>query len=108
MIRPRRNPRRVQASARPRVHARGEARLDARLALTEEASRAAPLGDVLGALCERIACLLAVDVCSVYLREAPRALFDDGTGDLVLRATYGQPENVVGAVRMRVGEGLTG
>jgi phosphotransferase system enzyme I (PtsP) len=90
------------------VHARGEARLDAMLALTEEASRSAPLGDVLGGLCERIACLLAVDVCSVYLREAPRALFDDGTGDLVLRATFGQPENVVGAVRMRVGEGLTG
>jgi phosphotransferase system enzyme I (PtsP) len=90
------------------VHARGEARLDAVLALTEEASRAAPLGEVLGALCERISALLGVDVCSVYLREAPRALFDDGQGDLVLRATFGQPHNAVGAVRMRVGEGLTG
>jgi phosphotransferase system enzyme I (PtsP) len=108
MIRPRRNPRRAQSSARPRVHARGEARLDAVLALTEEASRAAPLGEVLGALCERISALLGVDVCSVYLREAPRALFDDGQGDLVLRATFGQPQNAVGVVRMRVGEGLTG
>jgi phosphotransferase system enzyme I (PtsP) len=90
------------------VHARGEARLDAVLALTEEASRAAPLGEVLGALCERIAALLGVDVCSVYLREAQRALFDDGQGDLVLRATHGQPDNAVGVVRMRVGEGLTG
>jgi len=78
------------------------------LALTEEASRPAPLGDVLAGLCERIALLLSVDVCSVYLREAPRALFDDGSGDLVLRATYGQPQNAVGTVRMRVGEGLTG
>jgi phosphotransferase system enzyme I (PtsP) len=78
------------------------------LALTEEASRAAPLGEVLAALCERIASVLSVDVCSVYLREAPRALFDDGSGDLVLRATFGQPLNAVGVVRMRVGEGLTG
>src|SRR4051794_5905313 len=79
------------------------------LALTEEASRSAPLDEVLASLCERIAGVLAVDVCSIYLRESPRELFDDrSAGELVLRATCGYPDSVVGQVRMRVGEGLTG
>jgi phosphotransferase system enzyme I (PtsP) len=89
------------ASVRPRVHGRGEARLDAMLELAEEAGKAAPLGDVLASLCARIARILAVDVCSVYLRDA-------GSNELVLAATYGYPESAVGRVRMRVGEGLTG
>jgi phosphotransferase system enzyme I (PtsP) len=91
----------------PTVHARGEARLDAMLDLAEEASRPAPLGEVLASLCERITKMLAVDVCSIYLRE-----IDEGgrriNGDLVLRATCGYPQEAVGKVRMRVGEGLTG
>jgi phosphotransferase system enzyme I (PtsP) len=86
---------------RPRVHGRGEARLDAMLELAEEAGKAAPLADVLSSLCGRIARVLAVDVCSVYLREA-------GSNELVLAATHGYPEEAVGRVRMRVGEGLTG
>jgi phosphotransferase system enzyme I (PtsP) len=86
------------------------------LALAEEASRAAPLEEVLRSLCQRIAELLSVDVCSIYLREA--AVPDSSIreemadrremGDLVLRATHGYPQVAVGAVRMRVGEGLTG
>jgi phosphotransferase system enzyme I (PtsP) len=109
MIQTRRIPRRARESTRPRVHARGEARLDAMLALTEEASRSASLPDVLRALCEKIAHVLSVDVCSIYLRESPRELFDDRQrGELVLRATHGYPQSILGSVRMRVGEGLTG
>ena len=51
------------------VHARGAAPLDAMLDLTERASKAAPLEEVLASLTEQIASLLAVDVCSIYLRE---------------------------------------
>src|SRR5581483_10842807 len=48
---------------------------------------------------------------SIYLREAPEPHHDPDrreAGDLVLRATHGYPQAAVGAVRMRVGEGLTG
>lgn len=95
--------RRVGRGSTPRVHARGEARLDAMLNLAEEASRAAPLGEVLASQCERIAAMLNVDVCSIYLREV-----SDRRGELVMRATFGYPQSAVGTVRMRVGEGLTG
>lgn len=78
------------------------------LELTEEASRAAPLDVVLASLCERVARMLAVDVCSIYLREASEPLDRRVSGDLVLHATWGYPQESVGRVRMRVGEGLTG
>ena len=96
-------------SSVPKVHARGEARLDAMLELAEEASRPAPLGEVLGSLCARIAQVLSVDVCSIYLRELVDAPGNRRvSGDLVLRATSGYSPDAVGRVRMRVGEGLTG
>src|SRR5213082_1663451 len=93
----------------PKVHTRGEARLDAMLELAEEASRPAPLGEVLQSLCARIAAVLNVEVCSIYLRE----LVDSPgnrrvAGDLVLRGNAGYSHDAVGRVRMRVGEGLTG
>jgi phosphotransferase system enzyme I (PtsP) len=97
--------RRRKRTAAPHVHGRGEARLDAVLDLAEEASRDAPLGEVMARLCERIAGMLAVEVCSIYLRELEA---DGRRGALVLRATWGYPQSAVGAVRMRVGEGLTG
>jgi phosphotransferase system enzyme I (PtsP) len=106
----------------PKVHTRGEARLDAMLELAEEASKEGPLGEVLAAMCARIARVLSVDVCSIYLRElvegehaAPargrggrKAEARRDAGDLVLRATSGYSQEAVGRVRMRVGEGLTG
>src|SRR5262249_33042356 len=94
--------RRRVTSTTPKVHARGEARLDAMLELAEEACKPAPLGDVLASLCAKIARVLSVDVCSIYLREV------GGNSDLVLRATCGYSASAVGNVRMRVGEGLTG
>src|SRR3954469_17926267 len=60
---------RRRVSSTPKVHGRGEARLDAMLELAEEACKPAPLGDVLGLLCTKIARVLSVDVCSIYLRE---------------------------------------
>ncbi len=89
------------------VHARGAASLDGMLALTDIAARPAPLDEVLGGLAEKIAALLGVDVCSIYLCDEATA-GDRRAGDLVLRATHGLPTDAVGAVRMRVGEGLTG
>src|SRR5689334_16328637 len=87
---------RRSSTAKPRVHGRGEARLDAMLELTEAASRAAPLGLVLANLCERIAKMLTVDVCSVYLRESASGFDRRAGGDLVLSATHGYPEAAVG------------
>jgi phosphotransferase system enzyme I (PtsP) len=93
----------------PKVHTRGEARLDAMLDLAEEASRPAPLADVLQSLCARISQVLAVDVCSIYLRELVADPANRrSAGDLVLSATSGYSHAAVGRVRMRVGEGLTG
>ena len=81
------------------VHTRGQSSLDGMLALAEIASRDSPLDEVLNALASTVALLLGVDVCSIYLREE---------AELVLRATHGFPKEAIGAVRMRVGEGLTG
>ncbi len=107
LARRRRHP--LASNAIPKVHTRGEARLDAMLELAEEASRPAPLADVLQSLCVRIAQVLAVDVCSIYLRELVDAPGNRRVGgDLVLRATAGYAQDAVGRVRMRVGEGLTG
>ncbi|MSP61420.1 MAG: GAF domain-containing protein [Myxococcales bacterium] len=106
----RRAPRRTQPGFVTTVHARGRASLDGMLALTEIASREAPQEEILGELCARIASLLGVEVCSIYLLAGPgeTEAGDRRSGELVLRATYGFPQEAVGTVRMRVGEGLTG
>lgn len=74
--------------------------LDGMLGLQECASAEGTLEEVLAAVADRIAALLGVEVCSIYLR-------DEGD-ELVLSATHGFPQDAVGQVRMRVGEGLTG
>lgn len=74
--------------------------LEAMLALHACACAEGTLDEVLGGLVGRIAHLLGMDVCSIYLR-------DEGD-ELVLSATHGFPLEAVGNVRMRVGEGLTG
>src|SRR3954465_14615614 len=102
--------RRARAAATiPKVHSRGEARLDAMLELAEEASRPAPLGEVLQSLSARIAAVVNVEVCSIYLRELVDVPGNRRVaGDLVLRGNAGYTADAVGRVRMRVGEGLTG
>lgn len=88
---------------KPKVHAEGAAELDGVLRLIEEATREAPLAEVLAGQVAAIAKLLKVEVCSVYLLEGP-----DGAQQLVMRATHGYPQEAVGKVRLRIGEGLTG
>ena len=91
------------SGTKPKVHAEGEAQLDGVLRLIEEATRDAPLAEVLAGQVAAIAQLLKVEVCSVYLLEGP-----DGTQQLMMRATHGYPQEAVGKVRLRIGEGLTG
>jgi phosphotransferase system enzyme I (PtsP) len=62
--------------------------------------------DGLHALCEHIAAELGVQICTIYVRERDAAR--RVSGGLVLRATRGQPQEQVGNVKLRVGEGLTG
>jgi phosphotransferase system enzyme I (PtsP) len=87
-----------------RVHERGDRRLDGILRLIEEAGRARPLGEVLAELCRQIAEIGRADVASVYVLEVDA----EGREVLVLRGNLGFPDGCVGAVRLRVGEGLTG
>jgi len=82
-----------------KVHERGDRRLDGILRLIEEAARPRPLPDVLGAICAAVAELAEADIASVYVRD------DDS---LVMAANVGFPGHVVGNVRLRVGEGITG
>ncbi len=91
-------------SSTPYVHAQGDAQLDGVMRLIEEATRDAPLAEVLATQVNELATLLRVDVCSVYLLEGA----GDGEPELVMRATHGYPQEAVGRVRLKVGEGLTG
>lgn len=69
----------------------------------EPGALAAPLGDVLARSCEEMARLLGADVVSVYVRERG----DDGDL-LVVQGNVGLAREVVGNLRLRVGDGLIG
>lgn len=85
---------------KPSVHGVGSARLDAIVELAEVAESAAPREAVLRRLAWLGATALAADVCSIYVRER---------GDvLVLRGNHGFSPEVVGRLRLAMGEGLTG
>ena len=88
-------------SARPRVHQRGNKRLDAVLDLVAFTARPMPLSTLLDEAPRRIASMLGVDVCSLYLLEGDRSA-------LVMRGNVGFPNGALGQVRLRVGEGITG
>jgi two-component sensor histidine kinase/putative methionine-R-sulfoxide reductase with GAF domain len=60
------------------------------------------LEEMLGLIAGRVAHALGADACFVYL-------YDDGAGELVLRATHGtKVEEMTRTPRMRPGEGITG
>ncbi len=85
----------------PHIHAAGVERLDAVLDFVRFAVRPMPLVTLLDEAPRRIARIVAADVCSLYLLE--------GEGDeLVMRGNVGFPDNVLGQVRLSVGEGITG
>ena len=81
----------------------------------QQQQQQSPQRSQLAGLSRSIADMLAVDVCSIYLKESlPRedaptgGDADEADAELVLHATHGFPQEAVGKVRMRVGEGLTG
>lgn len=83
------------------VHARGVARLDGVLDFVAFAARPMPLVTLLDEAPRRIAGILGADVCSLYLLE--------GEGhELVMRGNVGFQGEAIGAVRLTVGEGITG
>lgn len=89
------------------IHHAGDARVDGILRLIEIAGEDTPLAPRLSAMCDEIAAMTGVDVVSVYVREASEGLagMDDA---LVMRGNHGFPASAIGAVRLAVGEGLTG
>jgi phosphotransferase system enzyme I (PtsP) len=91
---------RIEPANRPRVHGRGNRRLDAVLDFVAYAARPMPVLTLLDEAPRRIVELLEADVCSLYLVE--------GRSELVMRANVGFSAEAIGQVRLRVGEGITG
>jgi phosphotransferase system enzyme I (PtsP) len=86
---------------RPKVHERGNKRLDAVIDFVAFTARPMPLVTLLDEAPARIAALLEADVCSLYLVEGDRTA-------LVMRGNVGFSSGAIGAVRLKVGEGITG
>lgn len=86
--------------AKPHVHDRGSARLDAVLEYVRFAARPMPLVTLLDEAPRRIAAIFGADICSLYLLE--------GEGTLVMRGNVGFDGKALGKVRLAVGEGITG
>jgi len=84
----------------PKVHQPGNKRLDAVLEFVAFTARSMPLVTLLDEAPRRIALIMGADVCSLYLME--------GEGHLVMRGNVGYANNVIGQVRLGVGEGITG
>lgn len=91
----------ARALTRPRVHGRGNKRLDAVVDFAAFAARPMPLFTLLDEAPRRIAALLSADVCSLYVVEGNK-------NELVMRGNVGFPNAAIGQVRLRVGEGITG
>ena len=89
---------------RMQIHGGQDGRIDGILALIEQASSVAPLPDVLQRMCETVAGIAHADVVSVYVREEEEA----GRPVFVLRANVGFPREMLGSVRLSLGEGITG
>src|SRR5882672_12713618 len=90
-----------RALPRPRVHAKGNKRLDGVLDLVAFTARPMALGPLLDEAPLRIASILEADVCSLYLLEGDRS-------ELVMRGNVGLSNAAIGQVRLRIGEGITG
>ena len=73
--------------------------LDTLRRIVQEVGSAANLQEALGIIVHRIQHAMAVDVCSIYLK-------DDASHEFVLMASEGLPPSALGNVRLRYGEGL--
>jgi phosphotransferase system enzyme I (PtsP) len=94
-------PPRPRAAPRPKVHERGNRRLDGVIDFVAFTARPMPLVTLLDEAPRRIAALLDADVCSLYLVEGDRSA-------LVMRGNVGFSNEAIGEVRLKVGEGITG
>ncbi|MGD0678010.1 MAG: GAF domain-containing protein [Polyangiaceae bacterium] len=91
----------ARSPARPRVHARGNRRLDGVLDFVAFAAHSMPLVTLLDEAPRRIVSLLEANVCSLYVVEGDKS-------ELVMRGNVGFTNEAIGQVRLRVGEGITG
>src|SRR6476469_4663804 len=92
---------RMAAAHKPKVHGRGNKRLDAVLDFVAFAAKPMPLVTLLDEAPRRTAVIFDADVCSLYLVES------DGH-ELVMRGNVGFPHSALGQVRLAIGEGMTG
>lgn len=88
---------------RMQVYGSEDRRIDGILALIEESSRVAPLPEVLQRMCEQVAAIAHAEVVSVYVREQ-----ESEHPILILRANVGFPREMIGNVKLELGEGITG
>lgn len=89
------------SDGRPKVHNRGNKRLDSVLDFVAFAAKPMPLVTLLDEAPRRIALIFDADICSLYLVEG------DGH-ELVMRGNVGFGPTAIGQVRMQIGEGMTG
>jgi phosphotransferase system enzyme I (PtsP) len=75
--------------------------LDSLRRIVQEANAAHDLDEALAVIVARVKSAMGADVCSVYMTDYAR-------GEHVLMATDGLCPDVVGKVRLKLGEGLTG
>lgn len=76
------------------------ARIQAALRFAAGPSPGGTLSSGLSFLCEQLAIMTSSPIASAYVLE--------GGDELVLRGTYGYSREVIGEVRLRVGQGITG
>ena len=85
------------------VHEQGNQSLDGIFRLIEVAGQQQPLDDVLEAMCAGVATTAGADVVSIYVRE------DSDEGQVfTMRGNVGFPDEAVGRVHLRAGEGIIG
>ncbi|MDB4934236.1 MAG: Phosphocarrier protein kinase/phosphorylase, nitrogen regulation associated [Labilithrix sp.] len=87
--------------SKPKIHGRGNKRLDGVLDFVAFAAKPMPLVTLLDEAPRRIAAIFEADVCSLYLVEG------DGH-ELVMRGNVGFSPSAIGQVRLHIGEGMTG
>jgi phosphotransferase system enzyme I (PtsP) len=88
---------------RMQVHGSEDRRIDGILALIEESSRIAPLPEVLQRMCAQVSTIAHAEVVSVYVRE-----LEQGRPVFVMRANVGFAQEMLGSVKLELGEGITG
>ena len=87
--------------SKPKIHVRGNKRLDGVLDFVAFAAKPMPLVTLLDEAPRRIAEIFEADVCSLYLVEG------DGH-ELVMRGNVGFSPGAIGQIRLHIGEGMTG